>query len=76
MDGIAPSKIILVSPDTSFNECVLMCEKKRASDDQWNGMVWRSTTRLCACVKNDKGHDTSYLDCLHFTTEQYDDVKV
>ena len=55
---------------TTFAQCVEMCNLKRATDGTtWNGMVWKEKNGECDCLQNDKGHDTSHPNFIHFKAE-------
>ena len=54
----------------SFTECVNFCEKKRINDGaSWNGFNYYTNVQFCSCHKNDRGHNSSPTDGVHFRFE-------
>ena len=52
---------------TTFTDCVMTCEKKRAiSGTSWNGMVWGPHNQYCGCYQNDSEHSLSETEYMHF----------
>ena len=56
--------------DTSFIQCVDMCEHKHVTDGkEWNGMEWQAYDNFCVCSKNDDGHNPWKPSYIHFKRE-------
>ena len=54
----------------TFTECVNFCEKKRYDDGaSWNGFTYYVYDKSCYCYKNERGHDASYTNGVHFRFE-------
>ena len=55
---------------TTFPECVEMCSQKRkTSGAAWNGMDWGTEAHNCGCYKDERGHDLSSPEYMHFRTK-------
>ena len=52
----------------TFTECVNLCEEKRASSS-WNGFSYFAFSQCCYCFKNGRGHNTGYVNGVHFRIE-------
>ena len=65
IQGTADGEITIKS-GTTVQECMQLIQGRWLNDRIWNGVIWDMNDGRCAIKKNDRGHDSSFVDYLHF----------